>query len=465
MNIRFCGGAQNVTGSQYLVEVNKQRVLVDCGLFQGRREESYERNENFLYDPATLNAVLVTHAHMDHSGNLPNLVKQGYKGPIHATEPTVELCTFMLKDSAHLQERDIFWVNKIRAKHHEPPMHVLYNQRDVERTLDHFNPVEYDTTIDVADGVKATFRNAGHIMGSSGIVLEITEGSQTKRVGFAMDVGRTNIPLEPDPNALRNLDVLLMESTYGNRQHGSFEEVDDELAAVINEVAAGGGKIIIPSFAVGRTQLMVYLLHQLFNQNRIPDMPVFVDSPMASEATEVYRRHIENLDREASRTFARDGQDPFGFGRLKYIRDVNESKALNGIAYPHIIISSSGMCEGGRILHHLRNNIGDRRNAVLFVGYAARHTLARKLVEGDKTVKIFGEEHTVRCQVKVMHGFSAHADRRGLLDYVKMTPPSKLKHIFLVHGEEDQAIPLKDGIRSMGYPDVRYPEFGETVEI
>ncbi len=465
MKIQFCGAAQEVTGSQYLISVNGRKVLVDCGMFQGRREEARGKNEKFLFDPRTIDAVLITHAHMDHSGSIPHLVKEGFKGSVYTTEATTELCKIMLKDSAYLQERDAVFVNKIRAKHHEPPIKPLYTIADAEASIEHFRPVEYDTRIDIVPGVTARFRNAGHILGSSGISLELEEKGRKVHLGVAVDVGRTNVPLEVDPNRLRDLDVLVMESTYGNRLHTAFGDSDDELAEIITATAKGGGKVIIPSFAVGRTQLLVYLLHSLFNQNRIPEIPIFVDSPMASRATEVYRRHLEDLDRAAQRTFIKDNEDPFGFRRLKYTEDVKDSKALNGLSYPHVIIASSGMCEGGRILHHLRNNVGDRKNVVLFVGYAARHTLARKLVEGAKRVRIFGEEHEVRCRIKVMDGFSAHADRRDLLDYAKMTPPSKLKKIFLVHGEEDQAIPLRDGLRSNGYESVEYPAVGASFEI
>ncbi len=465
MRISFYGGAQNVTGSQYLLETNGHRILVDCGLFQGRREESYEKNKSFLFEPSSLDAVLVTHAHMDHSGNLPNLIKQGYSGSVHSTHATAELCSFMLRDSAHLQERDVFWVNKIRARRHEPPMQVLYSMAEAEAASACFQPHAYDRPFEVASGVVATFRNAGHIIGSSGISLEVEEKGRRLHVGIAVDVGRTNVPVEQDPNTLRDLDALVMESTYGNRLHQPFDEVDDELAETIRKVCQAGGKVIIPSFAIGRTQLLVYMLHQLFDQNRIPEVPIYVDGPMACQATEVYRGHLESLDRAAVRTFLRDGQDPFGFSRLSYVKTVEESKGLNGIAFPHVIISASGMCEGGRILHHLRNGIDNPRNLVLFVGYAARNTLARKLVDGEKRVRIFGEEHRVRCEVKTMEGFSAHADRRDLLECVKMTPVEKLSQVFLVHGEHDQALPLRDGIRSMGYPNVYYPQRGETIEI
>jgi metallo-beta-lactamase family protein len=256
-----------------------------------------------------------------------------------------------------------------------------------------------------------------------------------------------------------------MECTYGSRSHGSFDEVAEELAGTIRTVASSGGKIIVPAFAVGRTQLLVYLLHKLFNQNRIPEIPIFVDSPLAVTATEIFRTHTEYLDRETDRIFLQDNEDPFGFRRLRYVREVEESKQLNGLSYPHIIISASGMAEGGRILHHLRNNIGKKNNLVLFVGYAAKDTLARKIMDGEKVVRIFGEEHKVKARVEVMDSFSAHADRRDLLDYVKMSSPEKLKHVMLVHGEADQALSLRDALRSMGYPNVIFPEPDHTITL
>ena len=466
MKIQFCGGAQNVTGSQFLLTVGGSRVLLECGLFQGRRDESRQRNESFLYEPSTVNAALLTHAHMDHTGNVPTLIKRGYTGPVSATSATAELCAIMLKDSAYLQERDVHFVNKIRARQHLPPAEVLYTVEEAQSAMQAFVTRAYDETFEVVPGVTARFHDAGHILGSAGILLEIDEpGRGRRRLGLAVDIGRPNMPVLRDPNALRDLDVLLMECTYGNRTHGDFNTVREDLAQTLREVTQSGGKIIVPSFAVGRTQMLVYLLHELFDQNRIPEVPVFVDSPMALEATEIYRRHTEMLDRATYRTFLRDNQDPFGFRRLKYVRDVKESKELNELKYPAVIISSSGMCEGGRILHHLRNNIDNPKNMILFVGYSAKNTLGRRLADGAETVRIFGEEHRVRCRVKVMDGFSAHADRQVLLDYAAMTPPAKLKHIFLVHGEEDQALPLRDALRSKGYPSVEYPAQGETVEI
>ncbi len=465
MQMQFCGGAQTVTGSQFLITLNGKKILLECGLFQGRRNETYEKNHAFMFDPSTVDSLLLTHAHMDHSGNIPNLVKHGFKNSIYAATPTVELCKIMLKDSAFLQEKDIQFVNRIRAKQHQPPLEPLYTMDDAIDSLDYFVGIDYDKTIDIASGVKATFRDAGHILGSAGILLELEENERKWRLGLTGDIGRPGIPIMHDPNVLRDLDILVMESTYGNRTHTSFDDVEEEMSLLIRTTAKEGGKIIIPSFAVGRTQLLVYLLHKLFDQGRIPEIPIFVDSPLACSATEIFRLFPSHYDRETDRIFLEDHLDPFGFRRLKYVHEVNESKALNGISYPHIIISASGMAEGGRILHHLRNNIHDRKTLLLFVGYAARETLARKIIEGEKKVRIFGEEHTVNCKVKVMDSFSAHADRRDLLNYAKITPPNRLKNIFLVHGEPDQSLPLKDALRSMGYQNVHYPDVGEAVTI
>ncbi len=462
MQIHFFGGAQTVTGSQILITVNGKRILFECGLFQGRREESYRRNQNFLFDPSAIDLVILSHAHIDHSGNLPNLVKNGFKGTIYATPATIDLCKIMLKDSAYLQEKDIEWVNKIHRRTHKPELRPIYTIKDVEATLDHFSAVDYDTPLSLGPNIEAVFRDAGHILGSAGVHLEIREHGHTFKLGLSGDIGRPGIPLMHDPNVLRDLDLLIMETTYGNRFHESYENVEETVASAIRTTAAAGGKVIIPSFAVGRTQLLVYVLHKLFNQNRIPDMPVFVDSPLACEATEIFRHYPEYLDRVTKRLFLDSKEDPFGFRRLKYIHEVEESKKLNSLTFPHVIISGSGMAEGGRILHHLRNNLENPKNLLLFVGYAAKETLARKIMDGQHVVRVFGEEHNVRCKIEVIDAFSAHADRRDLLDYVSLTPPSRLKHIFLVHGEPEQALSLKDALRSQGYENVYYPAQGEV---
>ncbi len=462
MQLQFHGAAQTVTGSQVVITVNGKKILFECGLFQGRRQEAYNKNLNFPFDPSTLDSVILSHAHIDHSGNLPNLIKNGFRGSIYATPATIDLCKIMLRDSAYLQMKDLEWVNKIRQRQHQEVMQPLYTIEDVEATMDHFVGIDYDKPFTIAPDVEVMFRDSGHILGSAGLHMEITESGHTFKLGLTGDIGRPNMPITRDPNVLRELDLLVMESTYGNRLHESYDDVEEKVAEIVRTTAATGGKVIIPSFAVGRTQLMVYVLHKLFNQNRIPDMPVFVDSPLACEATEIYRKYPDVLDREAKRVFLHDHEDPFGFRRLVYIRDVEGSKKLNSMAFPHIIISGSGMAEGGRILHHLRNNIENPKNLILFVGFAAKETLARKIMDGEYNVKIFGEEHTVKARVAMLDAFSAHADRRDLLDYVALNSPQRLKHIFLIHGEPDQALPLKDGLRSKGFKNVYYPTPGEV---
>jgi len=463
MKLQSFGGAQTVTGSQHVLTVNNHSLLFECGLYQGKRSEAYEKNLNFKYDPSKIECLILSHAHIDHSGNIPNLVKQGFKGPIYATPPTVDLCRIMLRDSAYLQMKDIEFVNARHRKAHDTPTQPLYTMQDAEAAMHLFVAVPYDKAFAPIPGVSATFRDAGHILGSAGVSCEITENGTVKRFGFTGDVGRENMAIIHDPNLIRDLDILLMESTYGNRVHSSAEHVEEFLATTIREIAATGGKIIIPAFAVGRTQQLVYHLHKLFDEDRIPDMPVYVDSPLACDATNVFRAHPECMDRETYRLFLSANEDPLGFSRLKYVQDVAGSKELNGLSFPHIIISASGMAEGGRILHHLRNNIENPRNLVLFVGYAAKDTLARKIMDGEPSVRIFGVEHPVKCKIKTIDAFSAHADSTDLLSYVCMTPPDKLKHVVLVHGEAEQSLPLKEAIMAKGYENVYYPASSDVL--
>ncbi|MBD3418626.1 MAG: MBL fold metallo-hydrolase [Chitinivibrionales bacterium] len=465
MKISFLGAAQTVTGSQHLLEVNNSKILIECGLYQGRHGEAYERNSTFPFEASAIDVVIVTHAHMDHCGNLPNLVRQGFAGSIYATSPTVDLCKIMLKDSAFLQEKDTEWINRIRHKQKLPPLEPLYTLADVETTLEQLVDVDYDHTFTLAAGVNARFLEGGHILGSGSIIMEIDDGSRSCRLGYAGDIGRNNMPVIHDPNLPRQLDMLIMECTYGNRHHGPVEDREEQLAHLVNEAANSGGKLVIPAFAVGRTQELIYIFHKLYNENRIPDIPIYVDSPLANAATNVFRKHRECFDRETNRIFIDNGEEPFEFSRLTYTTDVAQSKALLEQRFPHVIISASGMAEGGRIMHHLRNNLDNHKAIIAFVGYAAKETLARQIVDGAKKVKIFGEEHRVKARIERLDTFSAHADRRDLLNYVKFCPPGKLKHIFLVHGEEDQAIPLKDALRSKGYPFVVYPRRGESYDI
>ena len=460
MKIQFFGAARTVTGSQHLLTINGKKILLDCGLFQGRRKDTYEKNKNFKFDPKEIDAMILSHAHIDHSGNTPHLVKDGFNGPIYTTSATIDLCKIMLEDSAYLQQRDIEWLKKKKKKH--IPEEPLYSIEDVEDTIKKFIPVEYNSATEIFPGIVAYFQDAGHILGSAGILLEIEEEKGKKiRFGFSGDIGRPEMPIIRNPDFFRDLDILIMESTYGNRLHTQTDEVEEEVARVVKEVFDRRGKIIIPSFAVGRTQLLVYVLHKLFDQNRIPEIPIYVDSPLAVKATKVFEEHPECFDRETNRIFLESGDDPFGFGRLKYITTVDQSKELNEIKDPMIIISASGMAEGGRVLHHLANNIGNPKNLVLFVGYSAEHTLARRIMDGIEKVNILGEKHSVKCKIKTMDYFSAHADQNELIDYLRLNPANRLKNIFLVHGEEEQALPLREKILQKGYKNVDFPLSGE----
>lgn len=466
MKIEFIGGARTVTGSQFLLHINGKKILLECGLFQGRRSETYEKNMNFSFDPASLDVMLLSHAHIDHSGNIPNLIKKGFQGSIYATSATVSLCQIMLRDSAHLQQLDIEFINKKRKKKGEATLEPLYSLEDVEKSLIHFIGVQYNRPIKLLPGITATFRDAGHILGSAGIQLNIEESNGKEiRFGFSGDIGRENSPLMKAPDILRDLDFLIMESTYANRIHSNSFEAEDELASVINNVVNRGGKIIIPAFAVGRTQTLVYMLHKLYNENRIPSIPIYVDSPLAFNATNVFRANPDCLDRETYRIFLVDGIDPFGFDKLKYIKTTEESKKLNSATDPMIIISASGMAEGGRILHHLKNNIGNPKNLVLIVGYAAKNTLARKLQDGEKEVKIFGETFSVNCSIKTIDYFSAHADQNELLKYLTFNPPERLKNLFLVHGEEQQVEPFIEKLKQRGYKNINFPATGDIIKI
>jgi metallo-beta-lactamase family protein len=465
MKIKFCGADQTVTGSQHLILVNGKKILFDCGLSQGKRKEAFEINKNFTFDPSSLDAMLLSHAHLDHSGNIPHLVKSGFKGHIYSTVATVDLCQLMLRDSAFLQEKDVKFVNKKRIRQNKNPFEPLYTIDDVEKAMLNFIGMQYDKKIEIFPGISATFIDAGHILGSAGILLEINENGKTTRLGFSGDIGRPEMPILRDPVPLPNLDILIMESTYGSRLHPINVHVEDETASVINEVIKRGGKIIIPAFAVGRTQLLVYELHKLFDKNKLPVFPIFVDSPLAVNVTEVYRLHPECFDRETYIEFINNHEDPFGFSRLTYTRDVNESKKLNTFQGPCMIISASGMAEGGRILHHLANNIENPINLILFAGYAAKETLARKIMDGAEEVNILGSPYKVKAQIIKMDYFSAHADQKGLLNYVDTSVPDKLKNIFIVHGEPEESLPLQEKILSKGYRNVHYPKIGDEVEM
>lgn len=466
MQITFLGAARTVTGSMHLLEANGHRVLLDCGLFQGRRAETYERNLNFPFDPANIDAVILSHAHIDHSGNIPNLVKQGFKGLIWCTPATRDLCAAMLRDSGHIQEKDAEYVNKRRARRGEPPVEPLYTLRDATASLSSFISVGYGRPVQVVPGMTVTFLDAGHILGSAMVLIEVEEGNTIRRILFSGDVGRQGLAILRDPTPAPPADIVIMESTYGGRFHESPDEARSTLRRVVHETYRRGGKVIIPAFAVGRTQELVYALHTLTMEQKIPSLPIFVDSPLAVDVTEIFRLHPECYDAE-TRAFLDefDRRDPFGFRRLRYVRDVAESKELNFLREPAIIISASGMCEAGRILHHLKNNIEDPANTILFVGFQAENTLGRKLVDGWDRVRIFGEEYDVRARIERIDGYSAHADHNELLAWIRPALKEGTPRCFLVHGELPSAEALASALREEGVSDVTIPERGDAVTL
>ena len=455
----------------HLLYINGKKILLDCGLFQGRRSETIEKNRNFPFDPSAIAALILSHAHIDHAGNLPNLVKSGYNAPIFCTPATRDLCDIMLKDSAYIQERDVEFVGKKHRKKLLPPPEPLYTIEDVEPALKLFQPVSYRKRFDVTRGVQAEFVDAGHILGSSSIILTIVEGGDGKsssrrelKFGFTGDLGRPNLPILRDPEFIGDVDALISESTYGGRFHASVDEMPRKFEAVVTTTVQRGGKIVIPAFSVGRTQELVHTMHLLKEQGRLQNIPVYVDSPLSTSATEVFRKHPECFDEETLSLLKRE-EDPFGFNRLTYIRSVDESKKLNERGEPCIIIASSGMCEAGRIRHHIANNIGNPRNTILIVGYQAEHTLGRRLVEQEKEVTIFGEVHDRKCEVVVLNSFSAHADRNELLAYFNKFDKKRLKNVFLVHGDPDQAEKFSGGLKEQGFRNVAIPVRLEKFEV
>jgi len=389
MRIEFLGAARNVTGSRHLIHVNGSKVLLECGMFHGHRFEAYERNKNLPFDAREIDAVVLSHAHIDHSGNLPTLHAQGFNNNIYCTSATRDLCSIMLRDSAHIQERDAEYLRKKAAKTGQQPLEPLYTMSDAEKVMRHFVGLGYHRRFWVAEGVEGTFYDAGHILGSAVVVLEIREGENRTRLAFTGDLGHRNVPILRDPEPVEKIDVLITESTYGDRVHDPVEQIEAEFADVVNRTVSRRGKIIVPAFSVGRTQHVVYLLHRLTVSGKIPRIPVFVDSPLSVNATEVFQTHEECYDAEARRLDRIAGPDGI-FGNnsgsydIEYIRDVEESKKLNGRKDPCVIISSSGMCEVGRILHHLKNNIEDDRNTVMVVGFMAENTLGKRLVEHER---------------------------------------------------------------------------------
>lgn len=446
MKITFCGAAGTTTGSKHLIEVNNTRILLDCGLYQGRRAEALERNRDFPFDPAKIDCVVLSHAHIDHTGNLPHLCKRGFNGNIYSTPATRDLCSIMLPDAAHIHEHDIAWLNKHRKRDDLPLLEPSYSRVDAENCMRQFVTLGYERHMQIADGVRMTFIDAGHVLGSAQVILDIDDHETKKqsRLLFSGDIGRPGNDLLNDPAPSEKVDYVIMESTYGGRHHELAAETSEHICHLIRQIQQRRSRMIIPAFAVERTQQLLYTLDKLRHENCFGPVSTFVDSPLAVKATEIFRLHVDELRPNAGRAvFMRD--DPFGFDGLHLVRSVDESKGLNKIKGPAIIISASGMAESGRILHHLRNNVENPKNILLFVGYCAENTLGWKLRSGFKEVNILGDEFQVKAEIETLDSFSGHADHDELLAWFDRVGGDK-KRVFLVHGEPERSQKLCDAL-------------------
>ncbi len=458
MNITFLGAAREVTGSCHVVEVGSHRVALDFGMFQGRRTETHAKNLEMPALLSEVDALVLSHAHIDHSGRLPMLAKQGWNRPIYATPATRDLCAVMLADAAHIQEKDSEYLSK-RNQTFVPPLYDMRNAADV---LDRFVSVAYNRSFEAAPGIRVTFVDAGHILGSASVVLECTDGGTDRRLVFSADVGRAGLPIIRDPQPPRGADAVILESTYGDRDHVAVDEMPAQLAAIVRETAQRGGRVLIPSFAVGRTQELVYDLHRLARAGSIPHIPIYIDSPLAIDATSIFAMHPEIFD--ATEDLVAAVKDLFHFELVTYTRDASESKALNSRHGPAVIIAASGMAESGRILHHLLHGASDPRNTILIVGFQAEHTLGRRIVERRPLLKILGEEVPLRARVEILNGYSAHADRRELAAWLGAVrgQSTRAPKVWLVHGEPGPQDALAATLRTDGY-DVGTPSRGDRV--
>jgi len=458
VEIEFAGAAREVTGSCHLVRTNGRTIALDFGLFQGRRSESDVKNRQLPIDVEELDAVVLSHAHIDHAGRLPFLVREGYRNNIWCTAATRDLCAIMLADSAHIQEKDAEYLSR-RSKSHADP---LYTMRDATTTIENMIAIPFRKAVEILPGIRLTYVEAGHILGSASVILEFTEDGNARRLVFSGDIGRSGLPIIRDPDPPAGADVVIMESTYGNRDHPPLEDAQGRLAEIISATAARGGKVLIPAFAVGRTQELVYDLHALARAGRIPAIPIFIDSPLAIDATTVFELHPDTFDQ--SEDLVRSASELFRFDLVRYTRDVNESKKLNSMHGPMVIIAASGMAESGRILHHLANGAGDPRNTILIVGFMAEHTLGRRILERVPVLKVFGEEVPLRAEVEVLNGYSAHGDRRDLLEWILHVRGADrpAPSVYLVHGEASAQDAFAATLRQHGFH-VTVPSRGDRV--
>jgi metallo-beta-lactamase family protein len=464
MRITFLGAARSVTGSMHLLEADNRRLLLDCGLFQGKRKEAFLRNREIRFDGMDLDAVLLTHAHIDHSGNLPSLIKRGFAGTIYATGATADLCGIMLPDSGHLQERDVEFVNKKRRREGKTPFEPLYTAEEARATPPYFQQVSYEQPFRLNGSLEVVYHEAGHMLGAAMIEIRVKEGMGRHRtIVYTGDIGRPGQPILRDPWFPGPVDFLIMESTYGGRSHEGPDRLREKLLRVLARAIATKGKVVIPAFSVGRTQTLVYMLHKLWLEGVLPPLEIFVDSPLSVNATEVFRRHPECYDPEMLEFLSRD-QDPFGLSLLTYVRDLEDSKKLNRHPGPCVIISASGMCEGGRILHHLAHTVGDPRNTILIIGFQAENTLGRRLVERAMPIRIFGEEYDLKAEVVTINAFSAHADQGELLAWFEKGG-CKAGKIFLVHGEDQATSALAGLLAQRGFHNVAIPDPSQRWEL
>ncbi len=474
MNITFLGAAKTVTGSNFLVEAAGKKFLVDCGMYQGRSTQEMENSEDFLFEPSEIDFMLLTHAHIDHSGRIPKLYNEGYRNPVYAHKATVDLCSIMLPDSGHIQENEIEWKNRKRLRAGLEPLPPLYTAEEARKCLEIFKPVKYDEIVDVAENIQVRFNDAGHMLGSSIIEIWVTENGKTEKIVFTGDIGNNDIPLLDSPTMIESADYLVMESTYGSRLHLRNDDKAKMFLDIVSETLDNGGRVIIPSFAVGRTQEILYEIDKIKEENKddkeftrkyeqLMKTPVFVDSPLAISATEIFKMNTDLFEGEIQEKL-KNGDHPLEFPGLQYARTADESKALNETYYPSIIISASGMCDIGRIKHHLKHNLWNPSSTILFVGYQAPGTLGRQIVDGADKVKIFGEEITINARIEYIEGYSGHADQEWLLNFV-YSFINKPKHIFLVHGEPEGQEVLKGLIEEKTEIPVTIPGFGEKYEV
>lgn len=473
MKITFLGATKTVTGSNFLVEGAGKKFLVDCGMYQGSASDEFENEAPFLFNVNEIDFMLLTHAHIDHSGRIPKLYNEGYRNPIITHKATCDLCAIMLPDSGHIQEMEVEWKNRKRTRKGEPPLPPLYTAEDAGKSLELFKPVQYDQIIDVAENIQVRFNDAGHMLGSAIIEVWVTENGKTEKAVFTGDLGNNDIPLLSPPTMIESADYLIMESTYGNRLHMRNDDKAKIFLDVVYETLEKGGTVVIPSFAVGRTQEILYELNRIKEDKhdeefykkykRLMSVPVYVDSPLAISATEVFRENM-NLFNEETQEIINAGDNPLEFAGLKFTRTAEESKALNASEESSVIISASGMCEVGRIKHHLKHHLWDPNSTILFVGYQAPGTLGRRLVDGEKKVKIFGEDIAVNARIEYIEGYSGHADQEWLMNFVYsfITPP---KHIFLVHGEPEGQIVLKQKLEENTKIPITIPDFGESYNL